>query len=79
MGRSSFDFILGTNKLYNPVEGDTFIRPNGLSLRPLGGSLAELIETFNSKYFYEIPKDVVIPDNFVLIHEHSDHYSLQTK
>ncbi len=35
-----FDFQLGSNKLYNPIEGDKFIRPNGLSLRPLGLNLA---------------------------------------
>lgn len=25
-----------------------------------------------------IPKDTVVPDGLVLIHEHTDHYSLQT-
>lgn len=27
----------------------------------------------------ELPKDLILPDHFVMIHEHTDHYSLQTR
>lgn len=75
---SSFDFVMEENKLYNPILGDQYIRPNGLSLRPMGVNLADLLGSFRFKYIYEIPKGAAIPTNFVLIHEHNDHYSLQT-
>jgi hypothetical protein len=69
---------MGDNNLYNPILGDQYIRPNGLSLRPIGVNLADLLGSFRCKLIYEIPKGAVVPANFVLIHEHNDHYSLQT-
>ena len=78
-GITSFDFKLGDNSLYNPAEGDIYLGPNGLSLRPLGVNLAELVGSFKGGYIYEIPKDTIVPDGLILIHERTDHYSLQPK
>lgn len=41
--RSSFDFKLGPNNLYHPTEGDKYLGPNGLSMRPMGTNLAEYL------------------------------------
>jgi len=69
---------LGSNNLYNPCSGDTYLGPNGLSLRPIGNNLVEFLDTFKGKCIYELSKDLVIPANFVVIHEHTDHFSIQT-
>ncbi len=80
MGKLSFDFTLGTNGLYNPAIGNKYPGPNGLSLRPIGGNLAEFLEyAYPTTIIYELPKDLVVPSSLVMIHEHNDHYSLQTK
>jgi hypothetical protein len=51
-GATSFDFKLGNNSLYNPAEGDSYLGPNGLSLRPIGVNLAEFIGSFKGGYIY---------------------------
>jgi hypothetical protein len=80
LGKFSFDFVLGTNGLYNPARGDKYPGPNGLSLRPIGANLAELLRTtYPTTIIYELPKDLPVPASLVMIHEHTDHYSLQTK
>lgn len=77
-GQPAFDFILGSNKLYNPIEGDKYSKPNGLSFRPLGVNLAEYLDNFQGQVIIELSKDLILPDQFVMIHENNDHYSLQT-
>ena len=52
MGSMAFDFVLGSNKLYNPVVGDTFKIPNGLSMRPMGTNLAEYAGSFRGKWIF---------------------------
>ena len=76
--RSSYDFILQPDGLVHPAVGDTFKFPNGASLRPLGPVLKEIIANFRGNCIFVVPKDTPIPDDLVLLHEHSDHYSLQT-
>ena len=49
LNRTSFDFIPGSNGLYNPAEGDIYKGPNGLSLRPLGVTLAEILDSFDDR------------------------------
>jgi hypothetical protein len=60
------------------MEGDKFIRPNGLSCRPLGLNFIEILENYEDKIIIELPKGLVLPDDFVMILERSDHHSLQT-
>jgi hypothetical protein len=76
--RSSYDFILQPDGLVHPSIGNTFTFPNGASLRPLGPVLKEIIANFRGNCIFVVPKDTPIPDDLILLHEHSDHYSLQT-
>lgn len=46
MGSSSFDFLIGANNLYNPMQAEYYKVPNGLSLRPLGKKLIQIYKTF---------------------------------
>jgi hypothetical protein len=65
----SYDFKLGSNKLYNPVHEDRYLGPNGLSLQPLGSTLAEILESLPTNFIYELPKGLILPDNVVLLNE----------
>jgi len=77
-GKKSFDFVL-KDGLIHPAEGEFFKRPNGLSLRPGGYTLGHIVAHYKKKIgLILIPKGVVVPEGLVLIHEHTDHYSLQT-
>ena len=76
--RSSYDFKLAPDGLIYPVKSDFFEGPNGMSLRPKGKTLIELMKSFKGNCVYEIPEGTEIPKELVLILEHSDHYSLQT-
>ncbi|EFC44493.1 predicted protein [Naegleria gruberi] len=65
--------------MVQPAEGDVFECPNGLSLRPGGHTLGHILAHYKKKVgLILIPEGVAIPDDLVLIHEHTDHYSLQT-
>ncbi|RNA03808.1 hypothetical protein BpHYR1_021722 [Brachionus plicatilis] len=74
----SFDFRLMSDGLIHPMTTDQFIQPNGMSLRPAGNTLETLLKSFRGKYIYMVKEGTAIPDNLVLLHEHTDHYSLQT-
>ena len=78
LGRNSYDFRLGEDGLIHPNESEFFIFPNGMSLRPLGLTLKNVAMTYKFKYAYEIPMNTPIPENLILLHEHTDHYSLQS-
>ncbi|KAH8092570.1 hypothetical protein BXZ70DRAFT_1010661 [Cristinia sonorae] len=77
--RYSYDLKLVDGKVW-PAKGDNFIGPNGCSLRePLSPTFQEVVRNFrgpNIKIFV-IPKDTPIPPTLTLLHEHSDHFSLQ--
>ena len=45
----------------------------------MGTALDDLVKNFNFKFIYELPQNLVLPDPFVVILEHHDHYSFQTK
>lgn len=38
-GNASYDFIIGANKLYNPIEGDIYLGPNGITMKPLSQNI----------------------------------------
>jgi hypothetical protein len=78
LNRSSYDYTIGADGFMHPAVGDKFIGPNGMSLRPVGPTLLEFLSSFRGKHVYEIAEGAVVPDGLVLLHEHSDHYSLQT-
>lgn len=78
--RTSFDLKLGADGLVHPATGPNFIGPNGASLRPAGFVFGEIVANFRGPRMciIEIPSGIVLPKELVLLHEHSDHYSLQT-
>ncbi len=44
LGDIDYDYQLGKNNLYNPIEGDTYTANNGICLYPLGFVLGELMD-----------------------------------
>ena len=81
-GRTSFDLKLH-NGLVMPISPEThFHTPNGMSLRPAGPNMTEILSKFRVKSnlkIYAFLCGSKIPEDFVLFHEHNDHYSLQTR
>lgn len=77
--RTSFDLKTYTEKkLIRPMEGDKFHTPNGLSLRPKGQTMAQILTEFRgSPTIFCIQAGTPLPERCVLLHEHTDHYSLQ--
>ncbi|KAJ3288515.1 hypothetical protein HDU79_004789 [Rhizoclosmatium sp. JEL0117] len=66
------------NNLVLPMEGSTFHTPNGMSLRPLGPKMIDILEKFKGDpTVYRMQENLKVPEGMVLIHEHSDHYSMQ--
>lgn len=43
-----YDFTPGEDNLYHPTIGDKYLGPNGLSLRPLGVNLADIVDRFGN-------------------------------
>ena len=78
LGRSSYDLVVHSG-LVLPRPSAYFEGPNGMSLRPNGPMFQEVMRGFRGKniYIYEIPKDLAVPEDLVILHEHSDHYSFQ--
>ena len=79
LGRASFDYVKGADGLVHPANGEYFIGPNGCSLRPAGPVLYELVahRPGNTRLVL-IPAGTPMPAGFVVLHEHTDHFSLQT-
>ncbi|TPX30287.1 hypothetical protein SeMB42_g07935 [Synchytrium endobioticum] len=79
LGRDAYDLKLGDDGLVHPMKGPSFEGPNGMSLRPLGPAFGELIAGFRGRNtrIIPIPEGTVLPSEMVLLHEHSDHYSMQ--
>ena len=80
-GRKSFDIAEREGGVVVPVDPAVpeFLGPNGMSMRPAGRMLAVIVGTFRSSkaLLYEVPAGTRIPTSLVLLHEHSDHYSMQ--
>lgn len=78
-GSRSYDLKLH-NQLVLPMEGDTFHTPNGMSLRPSTPKMHSLLSQFvgASPNVFCLMEGLQIPEGLVLIHEHTDHFSLQT-
>ncbi|GAA6008970.1 hypothetical protein JCM10207_004047 [Rhodosporidiobolus poonsookiae] len=80
-GRTSYDLHLGKDGLVHPIKGDVFAGPNGCSLRPHGYMQQEIVRNFDlpDTVIWQLKKGLKLPKNLVLYHEHTDHYSLQTR
>ncbi len=77
---SSFDLKL-RDGLVHPAVGDKFIGPNGMSLRPRDSEkMKEIVAKWKGEKdrVYHLYEGMVLPEGLVILHEHSDHYSLQT-
>ena len=79
-GRTSYDLKLHNGKVM-PAEGDEWIGPNGMSLRPPTDTMLGILDDWRKGEptifrFYEGMR--LYEDDLVLIHERDDHYSLQT-
>ncbi|KAJ6436233.1 hypothetical protein O9K51_11216 [Purpureocillium lavendulum] len=78
--RSSYDVQsengLVLPKALNPL---TYSGPNGASMRPLGETQTNLVKSFkgDDMLVWGVPEGTALPDTLILVHEHTDHYSLQ--
>lgn len=79
LGRSSFDLKV-QDGLVRPAEGPTFTGPNGMSLRPASDVMKRIVENFvGTPTIYTLIPGLALPDKLLLLHEHSDHYSMQVR
>lgn len=79
--RTSFDLIIHEDGNVHPMVGNEFHTPNGMSLRPSTPKMRQILEDFrggDSLRIYRLQENLKLPDGFIVLHEHSDHYSLQT-
>ncbi|KAI8721662.1 hypothetical protein NCS52_00308300 [Fusarium sp. LHS14.1] len=68
---------LALPKALNP---SSYIAPNGASLRPNSQYQQSLVSwrfRGNDTIVYSVPEGTTLPDDLLLVHERSDHYSLQ--
>lgn len=79
-GRTSFDLKLDEKGFVQPVViGSKFTTPNGMSLRPAGDTMIQILKSFRGEpKIYHLACGLELPKGLVVYHEHSDHYSLQT-
>ncbi|KAI0323967.1 hypothetical protein GY45DRAFT_487068 [Cubamyces sp. BRFM 1775] len=77
--RFSYDLKLVDGKVM-PADGPNFIGPNGCSLRePLSPTFQEVVRNFRGANIlvYVLKEGTPLPETLQILHEHSDHYSLQ--
>jgi len=77
--RLSFDLKTHDGKVL-PALGPNFLGPNGCSLRePFSPTFQEVVRNFRGTNIvvYVIPEGTPVPKRLTLLHEHSDHFSLQ--
>ncbi|PLW07854.1 hypothetical protein PCANC_24720 [Puccinia coronata f. sp. avenae] len=77
--RLSFDLKTHDGKVL-PAMGENFLGPNGCSLRePFSPTFQEVVRNFRGTNIlvYVIPEGTPVPKTLTLLHEHSDHFSLQ--
>ncbi|KAH6640660.1 hypothetical protein F5144DRAFT_561222 [Chaetomium tenue] len=80
--RHVYDIITSGNGWVEPkaLNLSTYMAPNGASMRPNSRYQQYLVSwrfRGDDVVVYSIPKDTNLPDDLLLVHERSDHYSLQ--
>ena len=77
--RTSFDITARDGAVHARDAAEVhFIGPNGMSMRPIGNMLAVILAGFRGKVLvHEVPPCTPLPPELVILHEHSDHYSVQ--
>ena len=78
-GRATFDISARDGAVHARDAAEAhFLGPNGMSMRPIGTALAMIIAPFRGKCLvHEVPPCTPLPPELVILHEHSDHYSVQ--
>ncbi len=75
--RASFD-LKTIDGIIHPTSGPTFTGPNGCSLRPSGPKMHEILKGYKGDpRVYRMHEGLILPEGMVILHEHTDHYSLQ--
>ena len=80
-GSHSYDYTASSDGLLHPSPlDDYFMGPNGASFRPAGGQMWEILSQRTGAIVnvIEVPEGALLPPDMVILHEHTDHYSLQT-
>ncbi|CAB9505359.1 expressed unknown protein [Seminavis robusta] len=79
-GRQSFDLKRReADGLVHPAQGDTWIGPNGMSLRPATENMLHIAKNYRGNVtVYRMQEGMDMPDGLIVLHERDDHYSLQT-
>ncbi|TFK69521.1 hypothetical protein BDN72DRAFT_796412 [Pluteus cervinus] len=78
LGRRSYDLHVGPGGMVQPSFGANFNGPNGCSVRPKGLNLDEIVDTFGGTgLIYRLGEGVHLPEDLILLHEHTDHHALQ--
>lgn len=78
-GRKSFDLKIHDDCLVHPAHGDTWIGPNGMSLRPATENMYHIAKNYRGNVrVYRFQEGMDMPDGLIVLHERDDHYSLQT-
>ncbi|KAJ3086430.1 hypothetical protein HDU96_004917, partial [Phlyctochytrium bullatum] len=80
-GRKSFDLKLhypGPVVRPLPIDLTEYPGPNGMSLRPLGEAMLNILAGFQGPArIYFMPEGMQLPEELCVFHERTDHYSMQ--
>lgn len=78
-GRTSYDLKIHQDGNVHPAEGDVWIGPNGMSLRPGNETMLNIIKQWRGETMvYRMSEGMELPKQLVVLHERDDHYSMQT-
>jgi hypothetical protein len=77
-GRTSYD-LKTYDTIVRPMPADSpFHTPNGMSLRASSEKMATILREFRGEpRVYRMQEGTLLPSGLVVLHEHTDHYSLQ--
>ncbi|KND92483.1 hypothetical protein TOPH_02733 [Tolypocladium ophioglossoides CBS 100239] len=79
--RHVYDILVKNGRVQpKALDPSTYRAPNGASMRPNSTYQQHLVsELFQGSdvLVYAVPKGTRLPDNLILVHERTDHYSLQ--
>jgi hypothetical protein len=79
LGRTSFDLKVHDGFVKPLSDSSKFTTPNGMSLRPVGENMLKILSAFKGEpLVYRLHEGLELPKGFIVYHEHTDHYSLQT-